>query len=65
MHAAVHGWTSCSGARYSGGYHLLSHELIMSFSIDLRRKVVEAVQRGMSKAQAARALGVGISSVKW
>jgi len=30
----------------------------------LRQKIVEAVQRGMSKAQAARAFGVGISSVK-
>ncbi len=32
--------------------------------MDLRRKIVEAVQRGMSKAKAARAFGVGISSVK-
>jgi hypothetical protein len=26
MHAAVHGRTSCSGARYPGGYCLLPHE---------------------------------------
>jgi transposase len=35
-----------------------------AYSVDLRRKIVEAVQRGMSKAQAACAFGVGISSVK-
>jgi transposase len=35
-----------------------------AYSVDLRRKIVEAVQRGMAKAQAARAFGVGISSVK-
>jgi hypothetical protein len=31
---------------------------------DLRRKIVEAIERGMSKAQAARTFGVGISTVK-
>ena len=35
-----------------------------AYSEDLRRKIVEAVWRGMSKAEAARAFGVGISSVK-
>ena len=35
-----------------------------AYSVDLRRKIVEAVWRGMSKAEAARAFGVGISSVK-
>jgi len=35
-----------------------------AYSVDLRRKIVEAVQRGLSKAKAARAFGVGISSVK-
>ena len=35
-----------------------------AYSVDLRRKIVKAVQRGMAKAQAARAFGVGISSVK-
>ncbi len=32
--------------------------------MDLRWKIVEAVWRGMSKAEAARTFGVGISSVK-
>jgi len=41
------------------------HDACMrAYSVDLRRKIVEAVQRGMAKAQAARAFGVGISSVK-
>jgi transposase len=35
-----------------------------AYSVDLRRKIVEAVWRGMSKAEAARAFGVAISSVK-
>jgi transposase len=35
-----------------------------AYSVDLRRKIVEAIWRGMSKAEAARAFGVGISSVK-
>ena len=35
-----------------------------AYSEDLRRKIVEAVQRGMPKAEAARAFGVGVSSVK-
>ena len=36
-----------------------------AYSEDLRRKIVEAVeQRGMSKSEAARSFGVGISSVK-
>jgi transposase len=30
----------------------------------LRKKIVEAVQRGMPRIQAARTFGVGISSVK-
>jgi transposase len=34
------------------------------YSKDLRQKIVDAVRRGMSKAQAARAFGVGISTVK-
>jgi transposase len=37
---------------------------VRAYSVDLRQKIVEAVQRGMTKAQAARAFGVGISSVK-
>jgi transposase len=35
-----------------------------AYSDDLRRKIVEAVERGMPKIEAARAFGVGISSVK-
>ena len=35
-----------------------------AYSLDLRKKIVEAVGRGMSKAEAARAFGVGISTVK-
>ena len=35
-----------------------------AYSIDLRQKIVDALRRGMSKAQAARTFGVGISTVK-
>jgi transposase len=35
-----------------------------AYSKDLRKKVVDAIQRGMPKAQAARTFGVGISTVK-
>jgi transposase len=35
-----------------------------AYSEDLRKKIVEAVERGMPKSQAARVFGVGISSVK-
>jgi transposase len=35
-----------------------------AYSIDLRQKIVDALRRGMSKAEAARTFGVGISSVK-
>src|SRR5215213_12000400 len=35
-----------------------------AYSIDLRRKIVAAIERGMPKAQAARTFGVGISTVK-
>ena len=35
-----------------------------AYTKDLRRKIVEAIERGMSKAQAARTFGVGISTVK-
>jgi transposase len=35
-----------------------------AYSEDLRRKIVETVERGMPKIEAARAFGVGISSVK-
>ena len=35
-----------------------------AYSEDLRKKIVEAVERGMLKIEAARTFGVGISSVK-
>lgn len=35
-----------------------------AYSEDLRRKIVDAIKRGMPKAQAARSFGVGISTVK-
>ena len=35
-----------------------------AYSEDLRKKIVEAVERGMPKGEAARLFGVGISSVK-
>ncbi len=34
-----------------------------AYSEDLRRKIVEALERGMRKFEAARAFGVGFSSV--
>ncbi len=40
------------------------HGRMNAYSEDLRRKIVEAVERGMPKAEAARAFGVGVSSVK-
>jgi transposase len=35
-----------------------------AYSVDLRRKIVEAVSTGTPKAQVARAFGVGLSTVK-
>ena len=35
-----------------------------AYSEDLRRKIVDAIERGMPKAQAARTFGVGVSTVK-
>src|SRR5215217_3041778 len=35
-----------------------------AYSEDLRKKIVEALERGMPKIEAARTFGVGISSVK-
>jgi transposase len=40
------------------------HEGMNAYSEDLRKKIVEAVERGMPKIEAARTFGVGISSVK-
>lgn len=35
-----------------------------AYSEDLRKKIVDAIERGMPKAEAARIFGVGISTVK-
>ncbi len=35
-----------------------------AYSEDLRRKVVEALDRGLNKSEAARLFGVSLSSVK-
>jgi transposase len=35
-----------------------------AYSKDLRRKIVDAIERGMPKAQSARTFGVGISTLK-
>jgi transposase len=35
-----------------------------AYSEDLRRKIVDAIERGMPKAQAARTFGVGVSTLK-
>ena len=35
-----------------------------AYSLDLRKKIVEAKQRGMSTAEVARTFGVGLSTVK-
>jgi transposase len=40
------------------------HGYMKAYSEDLRRKIVEAVQKGTSKSEAARTFGVGLSSVK-
>ena len=35
-----------------------------AYSVDLRKKIVEATERGMPKTEVARVFSVGISSVK-
>ena len=40
------------------------HRGMNAYSEDLRKKIVEAKQRGMPTVEAARTFGVGISSVK-
>ncbi len=40
------------------------HGRMNAYSEDLRKKIVEAVERGMPKIEAAKTFGVGISSVK-
>ncbi len=43
---------------------MVHHPKMKAYSVDLREKIVAAVRRGMSKAQAARTFGVGATSVK-
>jgi transposase len=40
------------------------HGEMNAYSEDLRKKIVEAVERGMPKVEAAKTFGVGVSSVK-
>jgi transposase len=40
------------------------HVRMRAYSEDLRRKIVEAVQRGMDQSEAARSFGVSPSSLK-
>ena len=42
----------------------MHHPVMKAYSLDLREKIVAAVGRGMSKAQATRTFGVGATSVK-
>ena len=42
----------------------MHHPVMKAYSVDLREKIVAAVGRGMSKAQAARTFGLGATSVK-
>lgn len=43
---------------------MMHHPVMKAYSVDLREKIVAAVGRGMSKAQAGRTFGVGATSVK-
>ena len=40
------------------------HRFMRAYSEDLRKKVVEAVERGMKKSEAAYTFGLSLSSVK-
>src|SRR3954454_16593545 len=40
------------------------HEHMNAYSEDLRKKIIEALRRGMGKSQAARTFSVSLSSVK-
>ena len=40
------------------------HRFMRAYSEDLRKKVVEAVKRGMKKCEAAYTFGLSLSSVK-
>ncbi len=47
-----------------GYWPIGQHACMRAYSEDLRTKIVEAVDRGMGKSEAARAFGVSLSSVK-
>jgi transposase len=40
------------------------HSLMRAYSVDLRKKIVDAIRHGRPKVEVARIFGVGISSVK-
>ena len=42
----------------------MHHVTMNAYSEDLRKKIVEATERGTPKIEVARAFGVGVSSVK-
>ena len=43
---------------------MVHHSFMKAYSEDLRKKVVEAVKRGMKKSEAAYTFGLSLSSVK-
>jgi transposase len=43
---------------------MVHHPIMRAYSVDLREGIIAADGRGMSKAQAARTLGVGATSVE-
>ena len=43
---------------------LWHHQCMNAYSEDLRKKIIEALRRGMGKSQAARIFSVSLSSVK-
>lgn len=42
----------------------MHHLAMKTYSVDLRERIVTAVRDGMSKVQAARTFGMGVTSVK-
>ena len=42
----------------------MHHSLMRAYSVDLRKKIVDAIRHGRPKVEVARIFGVGISSVK-
>ena len=47
-----------------GSWAVAQYGKMNAYSEDLRKKIVEAVERGMPRIEAAKTFGVGISSVK-